>query len=316
MRFEREVRILSALKHPNIVSIHDSGAAAGLTYFVMDYIAGEPLDAHLARRRQDVPAVLRLFVKICDAVSAAQLHGIIHRDLKPGNIRIDQRGAPHVLDFGLAKVSDRLPIAGSQAPMAGDWRMGTGNHTLTGQFIGSLPWASPEQAGGASGDVDLRTDVYSLGVILYQALTGCFPYPVSGNLRDVLDNIQHAAPIRPSALRRDLDEEVETIVLKCVQKDRERRYQSAAELARDLQRYLAGEPIDAMRHSRLYVLRKHLTRYRYTVFAILIVMLSLIVGIVSTTWRAQRAEPDARALAELEGRLQQRADRETKSDVP
>ena len=141
--------------------------------------------------------------------------------------------------------------------------------TLTGQFVGSLPWASPEQAEGIPSKIDLRTDVYSLGVMLYQMLTGRFPYEVIGNMRDVLDRIMRAAPVRPSTVRgtgasraERINDEVETIVLKCLQKERERRYQSAGELARDIHHYLRGEPIEAKRDSVGYVLSKTLRRFK------------------------------------------------------
>ena len=156
-RFEREVRILGRLRHPNIVTIHDSGTVAGCHYFVMDYIEGHPLDTYLSSRSLSVKQILRLFWKICDAVNAAHLHGITHRDLKPSNIRIDKQGEPHILDFGLAKV------ASEEMGDASQWR----NVTMTGQFVGSVPWASPEQADGPTDRIDLRTDVYSLGVLLF-----------------------------------------------------------------------------------------------------------------------------------------------------
>ena len=248
-RFDREVQILGQLDHPNIVAIHDSGQSGGCHFFVMDYIGGEPLDVWMASGARSVEETLRLFAKVCDAVNAAHLRGITHRDLKPGNIRVDDRGEPHILDFGLAKVA-----------MEGQERAGPAM-TLTGQFVGSLPWASPEQAEGIPGNIDLRTDVYSLGVILYHMLTGKFPYEVIGSMRDVLDRILRAEPTRPSAIRRQIDDEVETIVLKCLHKEPGRRYQLAGELGRDIARYLAGEPIEAKRDSTAYMLRKYLRKH-------------------------------------------------------
>lgn len=160
IRFEREVQILGTLKHPHIVTIHDSGSAAEHFYYVMDYISGVPLDVYITSHSLTINQKLQLFVKICEAVNAAHLGGIIHRDLKPSNIRIDKEGEPHILDFGLAKtiIKDERDTD--------VWK----TMTITGQFVGSLPWASPEQVDGSPGRIDLRTDVYSLGVILYQMM--------------------------------------------------------------------------------------------------------------------------------------------------
>jgi WD40 repeat protein/tRNA A-37 threonylcarbamoyl transferase component Bud32 len=283
-RFLREVEILGELRHPQIVAIHDSGVAAGCHYFVMDYIPGQPLTAWLAAGPHPLRATLELFVRICEAVNAAHLRGVIHRDLKPGNIQVDEAGLPYILDFGLAK------------RLSGSAREATPEMTLTGQFMGSLPWASPEQARGQAGQIDTRTDVYALGVILYQMLTGRFPYDVMGSPTDVVGRILHTDPARPSTLDRHIDGDVETIVLKCLAKEPERRYQTAGELARDVQRRLDGEPIAARRDSLLYVARKTLRRYRAAVAVGMVIVALLAAGLVSSVVFALRAQAQAALL--------------------
>ncbi len=294
-RVEREVRILAGLDHPCIVKIHDSGVAGGISdggaagggsfYYVMDYVSGQSLDAFITKEPKPIEEVLRLFGQICEAVSAAHLKGVIHRDLKPGNIRIDGSGRPHILDFGLAKLST------PEQSEPGKPRI----MTMTGQFVGSLPWASPEQATGAPDRIDVRTDVYSLGVILYQLLTGRFPYQVVGHMREVLDHILKTEPARPSTVRRQINDEVETIVLKCLAKEPERRYQSAGELARDIQHYLRGEPIQAKRDSGWYVITKTLRRHRAAVavgagFLVLVTVFGLAMGVMWLRERALKGE--------------------------
>lgn len=271
-RFEREVEVLARLQHPNIVAIHDRGVIGQLAYFAMDYIDGRSLDNWIADRTESgagsnnarddrrvaresgvsMREALHLFARICEAVDAAHLRGVIHRDLKPSNIRIDASGAPHVLDFGLAKLVTDDSGGDRDTPAL----------TITGQFVGSLPWASPEQAEGRTDAIDIRTDVYSLGVMLYQMLTGRFPYPVAGAMREVVQNIANVAAAPPRAICREIDDEVETIVLRSLQKDPARRYQSAGDLGRDVGRYLAGEPIEAKRDSGWYLLRKIVRRHR------------------------------------------------------
>jgi len=249
-RFEREIDLVAGLRHPNIVTVYDSGVTSDRRhYFAMDYIDGLPLDTYLSDSSLSIDEILRLFQKICTAVSYAHQRGVIHRDLKPGNIRIDAVGEPHVLDFGLAKLAGVDPQAG--APV-----------TVTGEFMGTLAYASPEQTKGDPQLIDIRTDVYSLGVVLYEMLTGSYPYEVVGQMADVLRNIAEVEPKRPSTIRRRINDEVETIILKTLAKDRDRRYQSAETLARDIEHYLHGEPIDAKRDSAWYVIRKTMQRYR------------------------------------------------------
>lgn len=253
-RFEREIDLVASLNHPNIVRVFDGGVTDdGRNYCVMQFIDGVSLDELIGKDADGLlgapRVVAALFAKIAEAVAFAHRRGVIHRDLKPSNVRIDPTGEPHVLDFGLAK-----PIG----EIAAEFSM----MSVSGQFMGSLPWASPEQAEGATSRIDVRTDVYSLGVVLFQMLTGQFPYSVNGNLSEVLDNIRNSEPLPPQRLRSAVDDELSTIVLKCLSKDPERRYQSAAELARDMRHYLAGEPIEAKRDSAWYALRKTMNRYR------------------------------------------------------
>ncbi len=246
-RFDREVRILAHLKHPSIVAIHDSGAAAGCDYFVMDYIEGKPLDEYLKAHPLNLPDLVELFRRICEAVQSAHDLGVVHRDLKPGNIRVDDNGVPYILDFGLAKAPGSAFEAGQM--------------TQSGLFIGSLPWASPEQAEGHASRIDTRTDVYSLGVIFYNALTGHPPYNVSGSVSDAIHQIINATPARPTIFRREIESDLETIVLKCLQKEPHRRYANAGELAADLAAYEVGSPIMARRDSSIYLARKRANKW-------------------------------------------------------
>ncbi len=240
-RFDREVRILARLKHPNIVTIHDSGRAAGCDYFVMDYVQGESLADHL-HRKHSASDLVDLFRRICEAVQSAHDHGIVHRDLKPSNICIDSNGEPHILDFGLAKTPGSA--------------LEPGGVTQSGFFVGSIPWASPEQADGHVTNIDARTDVYCLGVIFYFMLTNRFPYDINGSPAEVLSRVAHADPIRPRSASRKVDSELETIMLKCLQKDPIRRYANAGEIAADLAAYQSGRPISARRDSLAYLFRK------------------------------------------------------------
>lgn len=299
IRFEREVDVLSRLDHPHIVGILDRGMIAGHAYYVMDYVAGQQLDAYVTGADLSNQQILRLFSAVCDAVNFAHLRGIIHRDLKPSNIRVDEEGHPRILDFGLAKLIKETVENSSAQGM-----------TLTGQFVGSLPWASPEQAGGRSDLLDIRTDVYSLGVILYQLVTRRFPYPVTGRIDDVVRNIMHTTPARPSSVRRELDRDIEVIILKCLAKEPEHRYQSAGELAGDIRHFLAHEPILATPPSATYRLRKFVRRNRGLVAMGTVVASTLLVATgVSIAFGI--SESRARRVAEKALTRAERAERDT-----
>jgi eukaryotic-like serine/threonine-protein kinase len=280
-RFQREVEILSRLKHPNIVTIHDCGRSLDDVYLVMDYVDGQPFDVHVAEQNCSIRETLAIFAKACDAVSAANNRGVIHRDLKPRNILVDEHGEPRVLDFGLAKIVDDSARTTTLDAM-----------TRTGQFVGSLPWTSPEQARGCSDLVDVRSDVYSLGVVLYQLLTRQFPYPVLGRLDQVARHVIETDPTRPSAHEKAVDRELETIVLKALAKEPDRRYQTAGELARDIRRYLAGEPIEARRDSLAYVMAKQLGRYRLAAGVSTLVLAAMGIALIVSmaSWRRVEQE--------------------------
>ena len=226
-----------------------------------------------------------LFNKICDAMTHAHQRGVIHRDLKPSNILVDDRGEPHVLDFGLAKA-------------ATSWTRNTENGsmpTMTGHLKGTVEYMSPEQAIGRSDLTDVRTDVYSLGVVLYLLLTEEFPYDVSGSIAETLDNIQNADPVRPRHIVSRFDSDVEAILLKSLAKDRAERYQSAAELYQDLKRWLEGFPIVAKSVSSLYLFRKIISRHRYTssvVGLLVLIVLSFSLCQLSFAWHDKKRKEE------------------------
>ncbi|GMV96145.1 MAG: hypothetical protein AMXMBFR83_05130 [Phycisphaerae bacterium] len=253
-RFEREIRLIASLKHPHIVVVHDSGVSDDRHYFAMDYIQGRPLDAYVRAAGLDPRAIVRLFLQVADAVSYAHRKGVMHRDLKPSNILVNEEGSPFVLDFGLAK------LTGDEAlESAGDLR------SIAGHLMGTLRYMSPEQTAGKPDEIDVRTDVYSLGVILYELLAERVPYETArADITTAIRNIREAEPPRLTRTHRHVGSELEAIVLKALEKDPRRRYQSAGELAEDLKAWLEGRPVAAKSASSLYVIRKLARRHWYT----------------------------------------------------
>jgi WD40 repeat protein/tRNA A-37 threonylcarbamoyl transferase component Bud32 len=249
-RFFREAMSVARLHHPYIVPIHEMKTHDGRHYFTMDYVEGVSLDRVLRERRLSLRRTMEIIEKIATALNHAHLQGVIHRDLKPANIIITPVGEPRITDFGLAKT-----IAGEGGEAA--------RLTRTGLAIGTPHYMAPEQAAGRSRHADARTDVYSLGCVLYEMLAGHPPFS-GATAVDILQKHMSEAPEPPTGRGARLPEDVVTICLKCLEKEGARRYLSAEELAADVRHYLNGEPIAARRASVVYMIRRGLLRHRRT----------------------------------------------------
>src|SRR4051794_17091645 len=224
-RFMHEAEAVASLRHLHIVQVHDVGDLDGLPYFTMEYVEGGSLGQKLAGTPQPALEAAELVAKLAGAVQAAHDAGIVHRDLKPGNVLLTADGTPKITDFGLARHFGR-----DDTP------------TLSGARVGTPSYMSPEQAAGKSGAVGPAADVYSLGAILYELLTGRPPFRAESATATVLQ-VMHQEPAPPSRLNCKVPRDLETVCLKCLQKDPRRRYASAAALADDLRRFLEGRPI-------------------------------------------------------------------------
>lgn len=242
-RFLREARSAAALKHPGIVSLFDTGQTEdGVCFLVTEYVAGQTLEERIARGQVSHRRAAELVIELAEALQYAHDHGIIHRDIKPSNIMLDASEHPHIMDFGLAKRE------------TGDVSM-----TSDGRVLGTPAYMSPEQARGDSHEVDARSDLYSLGVILYELLTGERPF--QGNRRLLLLQVLEDDPRPPRQFVDHLDRDLETICLKALAKAPARRYQSASQLADDLRRHLRGEAIEARPVGRAERLIRWCRRY-------------------------------------------------------
>jgi serine/threonine protein kinase/tetratricopeptide (TPR) repeat protein len=288
-RFEHEAQVLGWLDHPGIARIFEAGTATGpqgpQPFFAMELVRGEPATVFADREHLGIRERLELLARIADAVHHAHQKGVVHRDLKPGNVLVDDTGQPKVLDFGIARVTGAdLDVTTLQ--------------TRTGELMGTLPYMSPEQLGGDPSAVDVRSDVYSLGVVAYELLTGRLPIPVDGLAAPAaIVAVSEQEPRPVSEENRQLRGDVDTIVRKALEKDPERRYGSMDELAADLRRFLRDEPIVARPPSSLYQLRKFSRRNRLLVGGVAALFVVLAAGIVGTSIYAVRAE-DARGKAD------------------
>ncbi len=306
-RFEAERQALAMMDHPNIAKVLDGGSTdTGRPYFVMELVRGIRITDYCDQHKLSAPARLELFIQVCHAIQHAHQKGIIHRDIKPSNILVtlhDGVPVPKVIDFGIAKATEgRLTDATV--------------YTQLNQFIGTPVYMSPEQAEMSGLDIDTRSDIYSLGVLLYELLTGRTPFSAkdlrSQGLEAMVKMIREKEPPRPSTrlatlkgeeltttverrateapklislLRGDLD----WIVMKCLEKDRTRRYETANGLAHDIERHLKHEPVLARPPSRLYRLRKSIRRNRLAYAAAAAVGGTLVLGVAFSTWQAVRA---------------------------
>lgn len=315
-RFEGERQALALMDHPNIAKILDGGTTPrGQPYFVMEYVDGCPITVFCDTERATIQDRLEWFIQICNAIQHAHQKGIIHRDLKPSNIlvaRMEGRPLPKVIDFGIAKATDPRWMEGMDV-------------TAAHQIIGTPAYMSPEQADSASPDIDTRSDVYSLGVVLYEMLVGKPPLETKELLQtgvgDLGKHLREKEPKRPSIrfaafsaedqnalaaarrtdpnkLRQILQGDVDWILMKCLEKDRQRRYESVSALASDLHQYLNQRPIAARPPSRTYQFKKLVARNRLAFATAAVMMLSLIGGFAFSSWQyVQKSAANRQLLA-------------------
>ncbi len=288
-RFLREAEAAARLDHPGIVPVYDVGEAGGQAYFSMQFIDGKELGVHVRDAASSAREVCQLMAKVCEAIHYAHQRGVIHRDLKPANVMVDRAGAPHVMDFGIAKTLD-TGEGGGRGPM-----------TREGEIMGTPHYMAPEQAEGKVSEIDVRTDVYALGVIAYELLTGRRPFQ-SDNLITLLKMVSNQEPEPLRAHRPELDPELETIVLKALEKEKERRYQTAAALGADLARWLRGEAVEARRATLAYRARKWAARNRAAAAsaAVGVAGMLLLVGLWAAAEVGERLERRRRIAARLE----------------
>jgi serine/threonine protein kinase/tetratricopeptide (TPR) repeat protein len=276
--FRREIQSLARLNHPGIATIYEAGRTPdGLRYFAMELVGGMPLHVFVKEKKPSREERLRIFQKVCSAVHYAHEQGVIHRDLKPSNIMINPDGEPKILDFGLARL---LGDEGASLTM-----------TKEGHVEGTPRYMSPEQIMGAQNQIDNRTDVYALGVILYELMTGTPPKAITTISPATIKRLCEEIPPMPSSIDSSLRGDLDAIVMKALEKKREDRYASPKDLADDISRYLAGEPIVARRPNVFYSLRKK-TFSRASHVWIGVVVIAIAAGLAYMSWHGKRPPSD------------------------
>lgn len=292
-RFRNEMQILADLNHPHIARLLDGGETAdGLPYLVMEYVEGRPIHAYCNEQKLSTDQRLKLFTVVCDAVQYAHQHLVIHRDLKPGNILVTHEGSPKLVDFGIAKLLDQTASGA----------------TVTGMSFMTPEYASPEQVNGVP--VTTAADIYSLGVVLYELLSGRLPYRLKSRVpHELAKAICDQEPERPSTAmgrsaleksttpRPRLHADLDNIVLMAMRKEPQRRYATAEQFAEDIHRHLDGRPVRARHDTFTYRAGKFIRRQKIAVAAAALVTVTLLIGIITTTWQARVARAE-RARAE------------------
>ncbi|MDQ3258323.1 MAG: serine/threonine-protein kinase, partial [Acidobacteriota bacterium] len=275
-RFAQEARAASALNHPNVAHIYEIGEADGTSFIALEYVEGETLEAKIGGRPLDAAEMVDIAVQTTDALDAAHTKGIVHRDIKPANIMVTPRGGEKVLDFGIAKVTATQP----------DSEASTQLKTSPGVVMGTVPYMSPEQALGR--ETDHRTDIFSLGAVLYEMATGRQPFS-GANAVETIERITHAQPEAISRFNYDIPAEMERIIRKCLEKDRERRYQSAGELLIDLKNLQRDSSVQTVAAERAAPPRQ--SNWRPVTFALVaaVILAVVSVGVYLLAGRSSKA---------------------------
>lgn len=293
-RFAHEADVLAHLQHPCIAQLFDAdlmdarfedappgGQFRRIPAIAMELVAGEPITVVAQREGWSAEAIARVFARVCEGVDHAHKRGVIHRDLKPANILVESGGAanahnPKILDFGIARLTGGTADPAQQTMV-----------THAGQMIGTLAYMSPEQAAGDPRAIDIRTDVYALGVTLFELLAGRRPIDLQGlNITQAAVAIRDRVPVRLRTIRGDMPPDLEAIAAKAIEKNPAERYESAGALGEDLRRFLANEPVLAQRHTTWYRARKYAQRNKGAVAALAGIVLAIVLGLAGTAWQA------------------------------